>query len=424
MNRVRGCERPLVPARKFVDFYAACTSNRNHNPSLAPYHELDARGDRAFARPHPEAEIGMTVHHNLLKPFELKSLLLKNRIVMAPMTRRFSPGGIPGPDVAEYYRRRAAGDVGLIITEGTTIGRPAASNDESIPNFYDPASLDGWRKVVKKVHLAGGKIAPQLWHQGLARPMGSGPVPSAQSEGPSADQTASVAMSDEDIADTIEAFALAAAAAKKIGFDAVELHGAHGYLIDEFFWRGTNRREDAYGGDIVKRSRFATEVIKAVRSAVGPTFPISLRFSQWRIQDYSSKLAETPEQLEQLLAPLAEAGVDLFHASTRRYWEPEFPGSDLNLAGWARKLTGVPTITVGSVGLNGPDFLAGLFGKDDSKVEPATLHALEHRLEQGEFDLVAVGRALLADPDWVAKIEQGRFWDVAPFDRSLLKQLV
>lgn len=364
------------------------------------------------------------MHHNLLKPFELSSLALKNRIVMAPMTRRFSPDGIPGPEVAEYYRRRAAGGVGLIITEGTAIGRPAASNDENIPNFYDSASLDGWRRVVEQVHLSGGKIAPQLWHQGLARPSGSGPFPFAKSEGPSVYQSGSIAMSEEDIADTIEAFAISAAAAKDIGFDAVELHGAHGYLIDQFLWRGTNHREDAYGGDPIKRTRFATEVIKAVRLAVGPRFPVSLRFSQWRIQDYGSKLAETPAQLAQLLTPLAEAGIDLFHASTRRYWEPEFPGSDLNLAGWAKKLTGIPTITVGSVGLNGPDFLAGLFGKDDSKLEAATLHALEHRLEQAEFDLVAVGRALLADPDWVVKIGQGRFGDVVPFDRSLLKELV
>lgn len=135
----------------------------------------------------------------------------------------------------------------------------------------------------------------------------------------------------------IAAFAQAADDAKRIGFDGIELHGAHGYLIDQFFWGKTNRRTDRYGGDLVDRTRFAVEIVKACRRAVGPDYPIALRFSQWKSSDYTAKLAETPDELARFLAPLANAGVDIFHCSTRRCWESEFIGSDLNLAGWTKK---------------------------------------------------------------------------------------
>ena len=121
----------------------------------------------------------------LFQPFSFKSLSLSNRVVMAPMTRSRSPNGMPGEDVAAYYRRRTEGGVGLIITEGTTVDRPGASGNENIPNFHEAASLAGWKRVVKDVHAAGGKIAPQLWHQGMMRKPGTGPHPDGKSDGPS-----------------------------------------------------------------------------------------------------------------------------------------------------------------------------------------------------------------------------------------------
>jgi 2,4-dienoyl-CoA reductase-like NADH-dependent reductase (Old Yellow Enzyme family) len=356
------------------------------------------------------------------RPFDSPKLQLRNRIVMAPMTRRSSPGGVPGEQVARYYQRRAEGGVGLIITEGTTIDRPAASDDAAIPNCHAPASLAGWARVVEAVHAAGGKIAPQIWHQGLARRAGSGPHPDAPSEGPVSDSGGGVAMSDADIADTIDAYASAAASAQRLGFDAVEVHGAHGYLIDQFLWANTNGRTDAYGGDAVQRTRFAVEVVRAVRRAVGPDFPVLFRFSQWKLQDYNARLADTPALLERLLTPLADAGVDIFHASTRRYWEPEFSGSDLNLAGWTRKLTGAPTISVGSVGLAGDDFMAQLRGQSSGAAIGA-LDDLARRMERDEFDLIAVGRALIADPDWPAKVRDGRLEALLAFDRTALRSL-
>jgi 2,4-dienoyl-CoA reductase-like NADH-dependent reductase (Old Yellow Enzyme family) len=363
----------------------------------------------------------------LFRPWQYKGLQLANRVVMAPMTRSKSPGGVPGPQVAAYYRRRAEAGVGLILTEGTTIDRPAASGDPAIPNFHAPASLEGWARVVEQVHQAGGRIAPQLWHQGMARQPGTGPHPEAASEGPSGLATTGeptgLAMTEAAIAATVEAFAEAAAQAKAIGFDALELHGAHGYLIDQFFWAGSNHRSDAYGGDLLKRTRFGAEVIRAVRLRVGPEFPIIFRFSQWKLQDYEARLARTPEELAQFLQPLTEAGVDVFHCSTRRFWEPEFPGSPLNLAGWTKQLTGHPTITVGSVGLQGDDFIRGFRASPDTLAQVADLRELDRRLAADEFDLVAVGRALLQDPAWAAKIREGRTSELQPFSRQAFATL-
>lgn len=358
----------------------------------------------------------------LFRPFRYGTLSVPNRIVMAPMTRRASPSGVPNAAVADYYRRRAAGGVGLIITEGTTINRPAASDGRDIPNFHAPDSLAGWAHVLADVHAAGGKIAPQLWHLGLTRTAATGPYATAMSEGPSALDGEGHPMSDADIADTIDAYAAAAAAARRIGFDAVELHGAHGYLIDQFLWAHTNHRSDRFGGDAVERTRFAVEVIRAVRRAVGMDFPLILRFSQWKTQDYSARLADTPEALERILTPLADAGVDIFHASTRRFWQPEFAGSSLNLAGWSRKLTGQPAISVGSVGLTGPDFMENLNGRAAGS-ELGNLEDLLRRMAADEFDLIAVGRALIANPDWPIKVREHRTDALKPFDRKQLETL-
>ncbi|MET8559157.1 NADH:flavin oxidoreductase [Streptomyces flaveolus] len=360
----------------------------------------------------------------LSRPITLNGLTVPNRIVMAPMTRMFSPGGVPGEDVRSYYARRAAAGVGLIVTEGTYVGHPSAGQSDRVPRFHGEEQLAGWAKVAEDVHAAGGRIVPQLWHIGMVRKQGDAPFPDAPAIGPSGLETAGAeptgkAMTQADVDDVIAAFAEAAAAAERIGFDGVELHGAHGYLLDQFLWAGTNRRTDAYGGDLAARTRFSAEIVAAVRAAVSPDFPIVFRYSQWKQQDYTARLAETPEELEALLTPLAAAGVDVFHASTRRYWLPEFDGSDLNLAGWTKKLTGKPVITVGSVGLDG-DFVNAFQGEGS----PVTgIDNLLDRLEADEFDLVAVGRALLQDPEWAAKVLSDRFGELEPYDAAAVKTL-
>ncbi len=359
----------------------------------------------------------------LFKPFSLKNLHLANRIVMAPMTRSFSPGGVPGADVAAYYRRRAENQVGLIITEGTVIDHPASTNDPRVPHFHGEAALAGWARVANEVHAAGAKIMPQIWHVGTVRRMGDRPNPEAPPIGPSGLYKPGVKvvepMSEAEIAAVIAAYARAAADAKRLGFDGVELHGAHGYLIDQFFWEGTNQRSDRYGGDLVARTRFAVEVIQACRRAVGADFPIVLRYSQWKQQDYGARLAPTAELLAKFLAPLVDAGVDVFHCSTRRFWEPEFEGSALNLAGWTKKLTGKPVMTVGSVSLD-TDMVAAFRGQGAAVT---SIDKLIEMIAREEVDLVAVGRALLVDPAWAAKVHAGRMQDLLPFTAEALRTL-
>jgi 2,4-dienoyl-CoA reductase-like NADH-dependent reductase (Old Yellow Enzyme family) len=362
---------------------------------------------------------------SLFKPFSLKSLNIKNRIVMAPMTRSFSPNGVPGENVAGYYRRRAEGEVGLILSEGTVINRAASSADPNIPRFHGESSLNGWQQVINDVHAAGGSMGPQIWHQGIMDNHHSGWQPLTPFEGPSGinrpDNTNGLAMSEKNIADTIKAYGDAAADAKRLGFDCVELHGAHNYLIDQFFSEKTNLRTDGYGGKtLAERTRFAVEVIKEVRSRVGDDFAVIIRLSQWKPYDYNNKLAHTPAEMESWLQPMADAGVDIFHCSQRRFWEPEFEDSDLNFAGWAKKITGKATITVGSVGLNG-EFLAAFKGESS---KPDSLDELIRRYERGDFDLVAVGRPILADPNWVKKIKEGKTSELRGFSKEALAELL
>ncbi|MFF1378463.1 NADH:flavin oxidoreductase [Streptomyces sp. NPDC058308] len=359
------------------------------------------------------------------RPFDINGLSLRNRIAMAPMTREFSPDGVPGADVAEYYARRAAGGVGLIITEGTYVDHASAGSSHRVPHFHGDAALDGWRRVADAVHAAGGRIVPQLWHVGATRDEGQGPVPAAPPAGPSGlalDGTAKGrTMTGADIDAVIGAFADSAAAAERLGFDGVELHGAHGYLIDQFLWSTTNRRTDGYGGDLASRTRFAAEIVEAVRAAVSPTFPVIFRLSQWKAYAFDAKLATDPAELDALLSPLAAAGVDAFHASTRRYWLPEFDGADLNLAGWVKKLTGKATLSVGSVGLD-KEFV-GTAGFAE-RATSTGIDLLLDRMERDEFDVIAVGRSLIADPEWANKAMTGRLAEAAPYDASLLRTLV
>jgi 2,4-dienoyl-CoA reductase-like NADH-dependent reductase (Old Yellow Enzyme family) len=367
----------------------------------------------------------------LFSPFTLNKLTLPNRVVMAPMTRNFSPGGVPGSDVAAYYRRRAEGGTGLILTEGTAPHAPQAQNMPNIPHMYGEDALAGWKRVVDGVHAAGGRIFSQLWHVGAVQGRDEPKLPVAPLS-PSGLLKPGVKIGEPmtlaEIDALIDGFAESAANAQRVGFDGVEIHGAHGYIIDEFFWDGTNQRADKYGGDLVARTRLAVEIIQECRRRVGRDFPLQIRFSQWKGQDYTARLVSTPQDLARFLEPLAATSIDAFHSSTRRFWEPEFEGSDLNLAGWTKKITGKPAITVGSVTLD-VDFMVSL-GRMPAPPKPpgsdgraAHFDRLLEMLARGDFDLVAVGRAALADPNWGAKVHAGRLEDLAPFTPEVLKTL-
>lgn len=377
----------------------------------------------------------------LFSPFRLKKITLPNRFVMCPMTRSFSPGGIPGDGVAAYYRRRAQGGVGLILTEGVGIPHPSAIGFSgvdvlSIPSMYGADALDKWRGVVDEVHKAGGLIAPQLWHQGGMRLPGTGAWPSAESMRPSgiwgptgrpasvkADYIGQVSaptrpMSESDIADVISAYGAAAANAKSVGFDAIAIHGAHGYLIDSFLWQETNVRADRWGGSLAARASFAAEIVREIRRAVGGDMPIILRISQWKQQDLEGRIADTPAELEILLAPVVEAGVDVFDVSERYFGRPAFEGADRSLAGWVRQVTGCATIAVGSIGLE--KSLVESHQTDGARVRN-NLDELVRRFENDEFDLAGVGRMLIVHPDWVERVRQGL--PMRPYDKSLLADL-
>jgi 2,4-dienoyl-CoA reductase-like NADH-dependent reductase (Old Yellow Enzyme family) len=373
----------------------------------------------------------------LFSPLTIRSLSVPNRFVMAPMTRGFSPDGIPGADVARYYARRAQGGVGLIITEGVGVPHPAAIGESDvdvgeIPVLYGEKALAGWRRVVDEVHAAGGLIAPQLWHQGVMRLDYSKPFPTVPSTRPSgvwgpmgrlsvlsegflarvAEPTAPA--TDEEIADIIAAFGEGAASAREIGFDAIAIHGAHGYLPDSFLWEETNFREDRWGGGIAQRAEFAAELVREIRLRAGEDLPIIFRFSQWKQQDFKARIARTPDELEAVLGPMADAGVDVFDASQRYFDRAEFEGSPMNLAGWARQLTGRRSMAVGGVGLR-----SGMYESVGQGISSASnnLARVVARFEAEEFDFVALGRALLADPGWVERAQCGA--PFLPYDESM-----
>jgi 2,4-dienoyl-CoA reductase-like NADH-dependent reductase (Old Yellow Enzyme family) len=225
-------------------------------------------------------------------------------------------------------------------------------------------------------------------------------------------------MTENDIADVIAGYARSAANAAGAGFDGVAIHGAHGYLIDSFFWDRTNQRADGWGGDLKRRARFGVEVVKAIRAAIGPDVPILFRFSQWKLQDYEAQIAASPDALGALMGPLADAGVDLFDASTRNLLQPAFDGSDMGLAGWARRLTGKPTMAVGGVGLSRD--LQSSFAMETHMTD--NLAAITARFDRGEFDLLGIGRGLIMDPEWVIKARTGAAFE--PFRLSAYGSLV
>ncbi len=361
------------------------------------------------------------------QPFRLGGLTLRNRIVMAPMTRECAPEGVPTAAMAEYYARRAEGGVGLIVTEG------AAPNEEgrfgaAVPRLFGADAMQGWERVVARVHAGGAAIFAQIWHVGAFTPSMVGMADSLQVERLSPSGLAGPglafgrAMTEAEVDRTIRDFGRAARNAREAGFDGVEIHAAHGYLPDQFFWAETNRRRDAHGGTITARARFAARIVAECKAAAGAGFPVTLRLSQWKQLDYLAHVVEGPEELAGWLAPLNAAGVDGYHVSTRRFWEPAFPGNDETLAGWVRRLAKRPVIAVGSALLD-TDFKAP-GGKDHGALVAGGLERIADGLTAGRFDLIAFGRALLANPDLARQVLAGSTAGLRSYSRAYLDELV
>ena len=357
----------------------------------------------------------------LFEPYKLKNLNLRNRVVMAPMTRNQSPGGIPTNEVVAYYSRRAKAEVGLIITEGIEVSHEASSAYPDVPRLDTKEAREGWKRVVNGIKENGGSVIAQLWHCGGFRKLGMQPNPEVPGHTASGlvkpGKKVAHKMTLEDIKQTINAYASDAKYCEEIGFDGVEIHGAHGYLIDNFFWEGTNIRDDNYGGSIEKRSQFVSEIIQAVRSNISQEFIVGLRFSQWKQHDFEAKLAHSTDDLKKVLLSPVESGLDYLHSSMRRFWESEFEGSEENLAYWTKKISNIPTIGVGSVGLDS-DFI-----DMTAPSKPASIDKAIDDISKEKYDLLAVGRALLSDHEWVLKMKEGRLKDVIPYSKEALLKL-
>lgn len=384
-----------------------------------------------------EADQAVPSRAPLFRPFQVHNLVLRNRIVMAPMGKGHAIEGVLHPDYPAYYRRRAEGGTGLIIGGASAVPHPSASMNEQEPHFDGEAALAMWKIACDEVHAAGGRIIPQLYHvgqQGLAMPPPPWPLigpsalwlPPPRPDGSAGEsRVVGTPMTQADIDAVIDAFATAVANAQRLGFDGVELHAAHGFLIDQFFWEKTNLRTDRYGGDLRDRTRFATEIVAECRHRVGPHFPLFMRISQFKMTDYTAQLARTPADFARFLEPLVDAGVDVFDCSQRRIAQPAFEGSTLNVAGWTKKLTGRPTISCGGVGLgdDAADFgTDGVYGMQAS----SSLRHLDQvceRMARDEFDLVSLARAMLGDAQWAAKVARGADQELEPYRAELMTTL-
>lgn len=359
----------------------------------------------------------------LFTPLAVNLMHLANRFVMPGMQRGWCVEGSPSERLSDYYRERARGGVGLIITEALAVDHNSATQGPYYGRLT-PSTADDWRKCVDAAHAGCASIMFQLWHEGsIRRSGGEGPYAHFPTLSPSGliqpGNPNGRAASLEELAEIREAFVRSALLAKSIGADGVEVHGAHGYLLDQFLWTGTNQRTDGYGGPrMADRVRFPAEVVRAVRDAVGPDFTISFRFSQWKEIDFKARVADTPEDLAVMIGALRDAGVDMFHVSTRRFFTAEWPGDDRGLAGWVKSMTDAAVCAVGSVGLSTDIMQSTEGGMDTASDLEASLRELTRRFDRGDFDLISVGRSNISDPQWVNKVREGRLADVRGFDRQ------
>jgi len=340
----------------------------------------------------------MNLLPSLFAPIKIKSLDLVNRAVMPPMgTNLGNPDGTVSEANLAYIKRRARGGAGLIITEIASI-HPSGS---AIPNelgAYDDRFIPGLKKIADAVHAAGNKVALQLHHAGREslyllrekKAIAPSSIPSLVFGLPPREITR------EEIQEIIAAFGAAARRGMDAGFDAVEVHGAHGYLLTQFLSALSNKRNDEYGGSLINRSRFIIEILREVRKTVGPDFPISLRLSV----EECIKDGYTFEDIRPILPNLVQAGADILHASLGTHGSPggitsapfEYqPGFNVWRAKKLKEAVGLPVIAVGRF------------------TNPSLANEV---IARGEADLVAFGRQYLADPDFLIKAREGHAEDI------------
>ncbi|KLV01721.1 alkene reductase [Photobacterium aphoticum] len=342
--------------------------------------------------------------NTLLAPFTLSdNLSLTNRIVMAPMTRSMATDAlVPTQEMAEYYARRA--ETGLIITEATIVA-PLAQGYPNTPGLFSEEQVAGWKVVTDRVHERGGKIFAQIWHCGrVSHPVylgGELPVaPSAVALSGRVPRTDGIqygtprAMTESDITAVIDAFALAAANARRAGFDGVEIHGANGYLVDQFLHWETNQRTDAWGGSPENMSRFVLDVINAVKNEIEH---VGIRLTPVGYLH----MAENPKDkavFDYLLQQLNTCGLSYVHTGSED--DRVFNYIEGSMTQYIRRLYKSTVIASGSY----------------------TPERAVTMMENGDADLVAIGRPLIANPDYVGKIQAGL--PLTPYHNAMLNQLV
>lgn len=328
----------------------------------------------------------------IFEPYDLGPLTLANRIVMAPLTRnRAAAGLVPGPHAAEYYAQRAT--AGLIIAEATQIS-PQGQGYQDTPGIYTPDQIAGWRVVTNAVHAKGGRIFLQLWHVGRVshvdlQPDGAAPV------APSAIQAAAKtfvnntfvdtsmprALNLEEIPGIVADFRQAAANAIAAGFDGVEIHGANGYLLDQFAKDGANHRTDAYGGSVENRARLMLEVATAVAAEIGVE-RTGIRISP--VSPANGVSSSDPQaQFDYIVDHLSKLGLVYLHVVEGATGGPR-DVAPFDFAGLRRRFSGT------YIANNGYD-----------------MDLANAQLAAGEADLFAFGRPFIANPDLVVRLQSG-----------------
>ncbi len=341
---------------------------------------------------------GVEAYPTLFSPSQLRDVAMGNRAVVSPMTRTSATeDGIVTAQMAEYYARFARGGWGLVMTEGTYIDFKYSQGYLYQPGMADERQQESWRQVVDAVHAEGVPIFMQLFHCGainqgnpwvegsiapsVVTPKGK-QIPRYRGSGENF-QTPREITRDE-MAEVVESFGVAARRAIEVGFDGVEVHGANGYLPDQFLTVHTNLRDDEYGGPIENRVRFHCEVMQAVRDAV-PDKPVGVRISQTKVNDFDYSWPGGEDDAKVVFSSIAKTGIDFFDCSAHLGVTPVF-GTEHSLSGLARKYSGLPVMANGKL-------------QDPALAEQA--------LVDGEGDFVAIAKGALADQTWPQKIAAG-----------------
>ncbi|GFP74836.1 NADH oxidase [Clostridium fungisolvens] len=329
-------------------------------------------------------------YSNIFSPLKVKNMTIKNRIIMPPMgTNYASQNGEINSDHIKYYEQRAKGGTGLIIVENAAVEFPLGSNGTTQLRIDHDSFMPALYKLTERMHKYGACVAMQINHSGAsAVPDRIGCQPVSSSNIPSKTGGAVPRpLEKEEILNIVEKYGKAAKRVQTAGFDAVEIHAGHSYLICQFLSPIYNKRDDEFGGSIENRARFARMVIDSVRAAVGPMFPIFLRISADELLEGGNTLEDTLKILEYL-----NEEVDVFNVSAALNDSLQYQIDNMNLEdGWrsymsraVREKFNKPTITTGNI--RNPE-------------------VAENILSEGHADLIGMGRGLIADPNWVLKVK-------------------